>query len=60
MKKIQIEIKEEILKDFIKAMKDFRNESELDGRDITMFGLTIEEYEKHCLTNQNGWEKSKG
>ena len=59
MKKINIEIKEENLKDFLKAIKTFRNEEEMDGRDITIFGLSIEEYEKHCLTEKDTVKTTK-
>jgi len=58
MKKITVEIKEEYLSEFIDKLIVLRDK-ECEEKCITIFGLTLEEYKKHCLNYppaKDGWD----
>lgn len=51
MQKITVEIQDEYLEEFLKELVKFREEEcENDERCLTIFGLSIEDYKKHCST----------
>jgi len=54
MKQIKVEVKDEYMDEFIQKLMELRDaECKDDTRCITIFGLTLEEYQEHCLKKKD-------